>query len=52
MVVRDHSGNLVFFGSIWGPAYPPQITECKAFAWAAQIALDHGWLDMDWRSDA
>lgn len=52
MVVRDHAGNLVFFGSSWEQDLNPQAAECKAFVWAAQIAIDNRWANVDWRSDA
>lgn len=52
MVGRDHTGKLVFFSSRWGTGSTPLEAECKALAWAAKIAFDYGWQEMEWRSDA
>lgn len=52
MVVSNHVGKMVLFASWWGEESSPQLAESKALVWAARIAMDHGWLYVDWKSDA
>lgn len=43
LIARDHLGKLIFVASGWGKDQSPQLAESKALAWAASLAVKHGW---------
>lgn len=52
MVMRDHSGQIIFLATESSTKLAPPVTEAKTFLWSTKVAMDYGWMAVGWHSVA